>query len=940
MHTFILYATENQDVADNIKENLEQTGISVILDNRLLEKRSIDKQELASKPNAPIILLITDNFLRNKDCMYEALGFLRHPSLKARVYPVVADGKIIENGNAISIATQFEKVSSVIKYLNYWQDQYLDLRKQKRNLDGPDPSFDKSLDITRSIQSEIGEFLRILRSQDYITFENFTKTKFEKFFRKNGWNHLSAQLKTKEMIPLDHVNIEEDLDISLSDIPGMNLLEKNDTPEYQIEESKTNHDSTEEEVKEVIQEEKTEREIELLNKLSGLKNDIQEINAEPEIESSIFELKSIEQIVEEEIKEELEFQNDEDDLLKEFFSEDEENVAPSDIQELKDSIQEIQAEFDLDYAKNLLENGDILGASKILQEEIQENPNNFEARHLYGILLSDHINNEEEAIEQWSYNRKQFRHTESILRLAEIAELNYDYKQVRKLYEEILENAPSYPGIHYKLGLLLEQRFKSKKKAAAKHFRIASEMDEDNTDAAYRYAQLLTEYLDKPKKAVRVLQRIIQTNPNHAEAHFDLAVLYNEFEKNELAHQYYNDACVIKPELRTDKNDILFQIEEAEESIEDPVLDLSKSLVLDHGTDGIEHEAEEKEPIIEDISEESASDTEEEVLAEISVEVEDDTYDMNDLEEDGLLENGAIIETPMLDELEEQIESSLGNGGDGDEVEELSFIEETDKENCEDKKTTWNVMITGATAGIGRATAIEFAKHGHSLILTGRRKERLEILKETLEEEYGVQIEILAFDVRHLDACQNALNSLGEHFRNIDILINNAGLAKGFGAIHEGNIHHWETMIDTNIKGLLYITRLVAPGMVQRKKGHIINLCSVAGKDVYPDGNVYCATKHAVDALTKAMRIDMHQYGIRVSQVCPGAVEETEFAKVRFDGDEIKARIYDDYQPLKSSDVADVIYFLANRPKHVNIQDVVMWGTQQASVHHIDKSGR
>jgi NADP-dependent 3-hydroxy acid dehydrogenase YdfG len=250
------------------------------------------------------------------------------------------------------------------------------------------------------------------------------------------------------------------------------------------------------------------------------------------------------------------------------------------------------------------------------------------------------------------------------------------------------------------------------------------------------------------------------------------------------------------------------------------------------------------------------------------------------------------------------------------------------------------VLITGATAGIGRATAEIFARNGYRLILTGRRVERLVELKKELEAAYQTELLILPFDVRDAGAVQAALNNLPDSFQEIDILVNNAGLAKGFSSIHEGSLEHWETMIDTNVKGLLYVTRCISPGMVARRRGHIINLGSSAGKEVYPKGNVYCASKFAVDALTKAIRLDLHAYNIRVSQVSPGHVEETEFAITRFDGDAERAKIYEDFKPLKSSDVAEAIFFMATRPAHVNIQDLQMFGTQQASNLVIDRSGR
>ena len=250
------------------------------------------------------------------------------------------------------------------------------------------------------------------------------------------------------------------------------------------------------------------------------------------------------------------------------------------------------------------------------------------------------------------------------------------------------------------------------------------------------------------------------------------------------------------------------------------------------------------------------------------------------------------------------------------------------------------VLVTGATSGIGKATATLFAREGHDLIITGRRNQRLQALSETLRQDFGTNVVSLCFDVRNVGACEAALATIPDSNLVVDVLINNAGLALGLEPFHQADVIDWETMIDTNVKGLLYMTRLISPDMVSRGTGHIINVCSTAGHEVYAKGHVYCASKHAVNALTKGMRLDLHKYGIRVSQVSPAHVEETEFAPVRFHGDLEKARIYEDFQPLKASDVAETIYFIATRPAHVNIQDVVLMGTQQASSTVIDRSGR
>ena len=256
------------------------------------------------------------------------------------------------------------------------------------------------------------------------------------------------------------------------------------------------------------------------------------------------------------------------------------------------------------------------------------------------------------------------------------------------------------------------------------------------------------------------------------------------------------------------------------------------------------------------------------------------------------------------------------------------------------KKLAKIVMITGATSGIGKACARHFAKKGYHLIITGRRKDRLKAIKSKYEAKYAVDITALSFDVRDAKAVQKALHSIKSSLSHIDILINNAGLASGKDKIHEGDVADWDKMIDTNVKGLLYVTRIVVEHMTKKKDGHVINIGSTAGHEVYAGGGVYCASKFAVGALTRALRLDLFDQNIRVSQISPGAVEETEFSMVRFKGDEQKAAIYDDYNPLTSRDVARIVYFTASQPKHVNIQEIVVMGTQQASATTFDMSGR
>ena len=245
------------------------------------------------------------------------------------------------------------------------------------------------------------------------------------------------------------------------------------------------------------------------------------------------------------------------------------------------------------------------------------------------------------------------------------------------------------------------------------------------------------------------------------------------------------------------------------------------------------------------------------------------------------------------------------------------------------------VFITGATSGIGKSTAEIFAKHGHDLIVTGRREERLIELKRDLEGRYKIKVSFLHFDVRSLEEVEIAINSLTPENKQIDVLVNNAGLAAGLSSIQEGTISHWERMIDTNIKGLLYITRAISNIMIKNGKGHIINIGSIDGKEVYANGNVYCATKHAVDALSKGMRIDLLPHHIKVTAINPGMVE-TEFSIVRFDGDTERAKkVYMGMQPLLPEDIAETIFWAANRPAHVNINDIIIMPSVQATATNV-----
>jgi len=242
-------------------------------------------------------------------------------------------------------------------------------------------------------------------------------------------------------------------------------------------------------------------------------------------------------------------------------------------------------------------------------------------------------------------------------------------------------------------------------------------------------------------------------------------------------------------------------------------------------------------------------------------------------------------------------------------------------------------LITGASSGIGWATAVALAESGYKLILCGRREERLKELSQLV----NVDTLLLVFDVSDKESVQTAIGSISDEWKSIDVLVNNAGNAHGLGKIQEGSLEDWDAMIDINVKGLLYVTKAIVPGMVSRASGHVVNIGSVAGKEVYPNGNVYCGSKHAVDAINNGMRMDLLGTGVKVSQICPGLVE-TEFSMVRFKGDAERSKsVYEGFDALQAEDIADVIQFVVTRPAHVNIADTLIFPSAQVASTMVDK---
>jgi NADP-dependent 3-hydroxy acid dehydrogenase YdfG/Flp pilus assembly protein TadD len=625
--------------------------------------------------------------------------------------------------------------------------------------------------------------------------------------------------------------------------------------------------------------------------------ELDESNKEESEETKVLELfdaeetEKIDKRVSQLLEEDEEESEEDEEELEGYFVDEEEEEAEEEDDELD--------EYDVLQSSNILvQSGNISEGIDLLKAVLEEAPEFVSVRYQYAAFLAQYQNDFREASNQLAILLEEDPNNLSAkFFLGELAEAQRDYLTAKSYFEKVYEQNPNFPNIAYKLGLLLINPLKESPEKAAKYLKEAYEQNPNNINALYQLGGLQSEISKEPDQAIASFTEVLEKAPEHPFANYDLALIYYDKQDWEKALSYYEKACLINPELKTDENDQAFALEEIEEDIS---LEALSAEIGQKVEQQLNETIETKNPI----------------ASEVFV-----------ADRPPVVKNGAVYGEKKIEETQEE----------GVE-EKISAMPQVPKQEKGIQKT---VLITGSTSGIGRATAEAFAKNGYRLILTGRRFSRLFIMKEQFEESYGTDIRLLPFDIRSSQAIQSAIIELEEEWQDIDILINNAGLAKGSTTIQGGKLEDWENMIDTNLKGLLYITRAILPSMIKRKQGQIINVCSLAGHEVYANSGVYCATKHAVDALTKAMRLDLHQHRIRVSQVSPGFVEGTEFALVRHNGNEAAVEnLFEDFTPANTADVANAIYFIASQPPHLNIQEITLAGTQQASASVIDRSGR
>lgn len=781
----------------------------------------------------PVILLVSDNFLKSPNAMHHANRLLSNRGGRGNSAQTVLlsieryDEQI---GETVIVPAKVSRQVDIMGYINHWQERYLDLRRQKSALSKEiGPSFDQYLVKIREVSGQVNDFLHYLKDSMPLHLIEFSTDKYRQFFifmdAEDQWNTFQLPQPVKVappavVTPVEPPKVEE-------------VIEAVETPP--------------------VVEEATEPVVEPAAMNNGIATSSATTTEEEEAVVPEPPVVSAEEI-----------SSKVDNLIQRAWSLADAGEWQTGLDLLEQGTNSYPGQPELAYHKALMfstEADDIVAARNVLDELLEEQPDHQDALFLSGEL---YLANEE-------------------------------YTQAREHWELLADMNADYPDLGQELGLLLVDHYPGDELLALKQLEKAVEEDSEEVAVHYHYGRLVGGELNKPKKAIDALEKAVALAPDHALSHYELARQQQAIGQYDAALASYEKACKLEPSFQTAENEAAFAPPKAVEEIA-------------------------PEPSKPEPSTPKQSAPKRRTSKKQSMITEQESGALS-----ALKNNIAQLEA-LLKEREESTKAA--------EAEAAAALLQSRPGHGK------TVMISGATSGIGKATAEALAKEGYRLIITGRRGDRLETIADELKT-FDVDVQTLTFDVRDHGAVQSAIDSLGKKWSSIDILINNAGKAKGFDPIHKGDLDHWNEMIDVNLKGLLYLTRAVSPKMVRRKKGTIINVCSTAGKEVYTNGNVYCATKHAVDALTRGMRLDLVKYGIKVGQICPAHVEETEFAEVRFDGDKKRAaKVYADFQPLTSKDVADAVVFMLNRPDHVNILDMVLQGKQQASSSVIERSGR
>jgi len=887
----LVYAPENIDLAEQITRDIGRIGIPF---RHITVRADEPVGQLAASATAadgPVLWLLTDNFLKNHACMAGALDMFRALSSQNRLLTVVADGrKLLEDGRSFEpVPTRFDRVVHAIQYMNYWQTIYLD--RTERSSEVPPAQreqYDRELEVLRRIANEIGELFSALRDAGYLTLPELPADDYSRFFSHfnlNDWHPQYRRLAAldQEAPSLPPVEIEHPTPVAQAPVFAGPLVPQYTEPEASVPHPEGNGVS--------VPEQRMESEQIPVAPESG--PDSSPETSEQDIRHAIqdawfwlerghaergFELFRVA----------LE-QHPRHEALQAEYRRALEQYGQSPANEpFQPTDSSVGGETDSPEPVDEFGSGET-ETSKLqpTDESVGGETNSPEPADVFGSgeTETSKIQLTDESVGGKTNSPELTDESGS----GEPPTLQPSNQKPETRNPEIAPAQPAEADSYFAMG----------ENAQAKGDYLLTKYCWDRvTDLSPQYpgiyrklAVLTCDHLtDYRETAAYYLEEAIAAEPEAADLHYRLAMLLRDYlDQPAKARRHLGDVVMLDP------------------GHAGAWLALAR-FSLEAG-DAKQAESLYRQAVSLDASLQSADD-------------------------DALFHSRK--EQPV-----EVPEPEISQPEPAAEPEPPQILAPKSSQPETLQPETLTVLITGATSGIGRATAEIFARHGHRLILTGRRAERLDALRRHFADEYQNEAVLtLSFDVRDAVAVAEHLENLPEEWQEIDVLLNNAGLAKGLAPIHEGSLEHWNTMIDTNIKGLLYVTRAVAPGMVRRRRGHIINIGSSAGKEVYPNGNVYCATKFAVEALTRGMRMDLYTHNIRVSQVSPGHTEETEFALTRFDGDTERAQIYKEFQPLKASDVAEAIYFAATRPPHVNVQDIWLFPAQQAASTMIDRSGR
>ncbi len=846
MKSYLTYCIDDQKIALDIEGNLSGIGATFTHDTRNEDEQNRIKRQMRLGQD-PVFLLVSEGFLQSQQCMRGALAFVTDMGITRNIHPIILDVK-----------------GDTQQYAEYWQNKYQTLRDQKDNIAQQDEeAYNWEVMIVRRIANEVIPFIEEVKKRQPLNYVQFKARNYKAFFEAHELVDEEIYQNYKVGDNEDNILVEEEKSSLIPPVIPAILPTKNTATntsgiiEKEVPEKVEQSNNIIENTEDIITEDELKHEL----------YDEPEIEVEHSELATILDPESI--ITEDELKTEIpepemtHTHTHSEHLIENKTTEEAEVEAGTFSTKTNRYIEKINSdnqEIIWEDAYTAADAGDYDVARIHYETLLEKTPDHAEGHYRYGLLLLNHFDEKEAAIEHFQMTVEQKnKHTQAWLQLAQISEQQEDYLLTKSYYEKIISYETDNAEAHYRLGNITSRYFDDQIENAANYYRQAIALDPAHTDARYEYALLLSEHFNAYKEAQEQLKAVIAGDPEHPFAHYDLAKLYKTAGKKRKAYKSYKKAVKGNKMFKTKKNKKLFKKPKKKKKRK----------------------------------------------CKYKKKDSKKTYEV-------------LMESLQKDPATDTSASSISS----------------------DNIPHYTVLITGATAGIGEATARLFAKNGHHVIITGRREERLETLKNTLQTDYNIRVKTLPFDVRDAKAVEQAVNLLPDDWQNVDILINNAGLAKGFSPIHEGDLQDWETMIDTNIKGLLYMTRAVSPGMVARGKGHIINISSSAGKEVYPNGNVYCGTKHAVEALTQGMRMDLVKHGIRVSSVSPGHVL-TEFADVRYSGDQQRInKAYENFDPLSPEDIADTIYYIATRPDHVNIQDIFIFSKQQASNLVVDRSGK